>query len=155
MPEFEIIDVEETPYLYVERSCSHDPKEIAEAMGSAFGEVWAFMQSQGIAPAGGALSVYYSYDPDVMAFRSGFTIARDDIGKASGPVKADVTPKTRAVHGTHIGPYAGIRQSYGEMHAYVQAQGVEFTPPTWEIYMNSPDQVPESDLVTELYQTLA
>ena len=154
MTTFEIIDVEETPYLYVERSTSHDPGEIGPAMASAFGEVWEFMQSAGIAPTGGALSVYYGYDPERMDFRTGFSIAKDDMGRASGTVKADVTPAGRVVHGTHKGPYSGIRDSYGEMHAFVQAEGVEWTAPTWEVYLNSPDQVPEEELLTELYQAI-
>jgi len=155
MPEFEIIEVDETPYLYVDRSTSHDPGEIGPAMGSAFQEVWSFMQAEGIAPTGGALSVYTSYDPEKMDFRSGFAIAPGDMAKASGAVKADVTPAGRAVHGTHKGPYSGIRQSYGEMHAFVQAKGVQFTAPTWEVYLNSPGEVPEEELLTELYQALA
>ncbi len=155
MPEFEVVEVEETPYLYVERSTTHDPGEIGAAMGSAFQEVWGMMQAEGVAPAGGALSVYHSYDPEKMAFRAGFAIGRDDMAKAAGAVKADVTPAGRVVHGTHKGPYSGLRASYGEMHGFVQAEGLKWTAPTWEIYLNSPDQVAEEDLVTELYQALA
>jgi len=155
MPEFEIITVDETPYLYVERSCTREPAEIADAMGSAFGEVWDFLQAHDITPAGGALSVYYNYAPDQMDFRAGFTVSKSDMDKAGGAVKADVTPGGTVVHGTHKGPYSGLKASYGEMYNFVQANEVQFTAPTWEIYLNSPDQVPEDQLITELYQALA
>ena len=155
MPEFKIIEVEQTPYFYAERSTSRDQDEVGPAMGAAFQEVWAFMQAAGIAPTGGALSVTYSYDPDRVDFRAGFTVARDDMARASGPVKADVTPAGRVVHGTHKGPYSGIRQSYGAMHAVAQKAGVPFTAPTWKVYLNGPDEVPEEDLLTDLYQALA
>lgn len=155
MTEFEIIDAQETPYLYVEREVSMPPDEISAAMGSALAEVWAFMQKHGVAPAGPALAVYTEYHPDKMPFRAGFAIARDDMSAAQGAVKADVTPAGRAVHGVHRGSYAGIRGAYGEMHAFTKAQGVQFKAPTWEVYPNSPDEVPQEQLLTELYQALA
>ncbi|GKY87864.1 GyrI-like domain-containing protein [Sinisalibacter aestuarii] len=155
MTEFSLIDVAETPYLYVDRETGMAMAEIGEAMGSAFAEVWAFMQKHGVPPAGAALAVYYDYSPDRMAFRAGFTIARDDMAAAEAPVKADVTPAGRVAHGMHRGSYAGLQAAYGEMAAFVQAQGVDFAPPTWEVYLNSPDEVPEEQLLTGLYQALA
>lgn len=154
MTDFSITDAEETPYLYVERSCARAPEEIGAAMSSAFGEVFGFMQAHGITPAGAAISVYTSYAPDVMEFRAGFIIARDDMGKADGAVQADVTPAGRAVHGTHTGSYAKLRDSYGQMHGFVTAEGLTFVAPTWEVYMNDPSSVPEDELVTELYQAI-
>jgi effector-binding domain-containing protein len=41
------------------------------------------------------------------------------------------------------------------MFQFVKAAGVDFAPPTWEVYLNSPDQVPQDHLITELYQALA
>lgn len=154
MTEFKIVEVEAMPYLYVERTCSMTPEEIATAMGSAFGEVWAFMEKHGVPPAGGALSVYYDYSPDSMAFRAGFTIREKDMGAADGTVKADVTPAGRVVHGVHKGPYSGLQDTYGRMAKFVKAEGVTFKAPTWEVYQNSPDQVPEEQLLTDLYQAL-
>ena len=73
---------------------------------------------------------------------------------ANGAVKADVTPAGRVVHGLYKGSYGGLRGAYGEMHAFVTAEGVKFTAPTWEVYQNSPDEVPEDELLTDLYQAL-
>ncbi len=155
MTTFEIVEVEEIPYLFVDRSTTRDPADIARAMGSAFTEVWAFLQAKHIVPAGGALSVYYGYDAEQMEFRAGFTIGRSDLARAAGAVKGDVTPGGRVIHGTHRGPYAGIRESYSDMRTFVAAQGGQWKAPTWEIYLNSPDQVPENELLTELYQAIA
>lgn len=152
MEQFTIANVGPTPYLYVERSCNMD--EIAAAMGSAFETVWAFMSRHGIQPAGGALAVYYDYSPDPMTFRAGFTVAEPDLGAAEGEVLGDRTPEGRVVRGTHRGSYAGLQEAYGRMAAFVKAKGADFIAPTWEIYLNSPDQVPEDQLLTELYQAI-
>jgi AraC family transcriptional regulator len=155
MPDFKLIDVAEEPYLFVERSTTMDPLEISQAMGSAFGEVWAFMEEHGVAPAGGALSVYYDYSEGRMDFRAGFTIRREDMAAADETVKADVTPAGKVLHFTHVGPYATLRDDYDAMMRHMKAEGLVYAPPTWEIYMNSPDTVPPEKLVTECYQALA
>jgi effector-binding domain-containing protein len=41
------------------------------------------------------------------------------------------------------------------MMAYVQENGLSFAPPTWEVYLNDPSEVPEEQLLTEIYQALA
>lgn len=155
MAEFTIIDAEEQPYLYAERRSRMGEAEMGEKMGSAFMEVWSFMQANAIAPTGGALAVYHEYGPGEVTWRAGFLIGRDDMAKAAGTVKADVTPAGRTVHGTHLGSYAGLRDTYGEMHGFVQAEGVQFTAPTWEVYVNDPNEVAEDALITECYQALA
>lgn len=155
MTDFKIIETQETPYLYVERRCAMNPDEIGPAMVSALQEVWAYMTAHGVAPAGGAIAVYHDYNPEEMTFRAGFIIAPEGMAAADGTVRADMTPAGRAVRGTHKGAYSGIRASYGEMFAFVKAQGVDFTAPTWEVYLNSPDEVHEEQLLTELYQALA
>ena len=155
MPDFKIIDVPETAYLYVERATSMAPEEISAAMGSAFGEVWGFMQRHGVAPAGGALSVYLDYNEAMMAFRAGFVIAPADMAAAQGAVKADVTPAGKVLHFTHKGSYATLRNDYDAMMAHMAAEKLAYAPPTWEVYLNSPDQVHEEQLLTECYQALA
>lgn len=155
MPTFELIDVSETPYLYVERRSSMAPADVGNAMASAFGEVWGFMQKHGVPPAGGALSVYVDYSEAVLAFRAGFIIGPDDMAAAEGAVKADVTPGARVLHFTLVGSYEGLRPAYEEMMAHLEAEGLHYTSPTWEFYMNDPNEVPEDQLVTECFQALA
>ncbi|GGD32220.1 GyrI-like domain-containing protein [Sinisalibacter lacisalsi] len=155
MADFKLIDVDETPYLYVERSTTMDPGEISRAMGSAFGEVWAFMEKHGVPPGGGALSVYHDYAEGRMAFRAGFVVARADMAAADGTVKADATPAGRVLHFTHIGAYDGLRDAYDGMMRHMESEGLAYAPPTWEVYLNSPDEVHEDQLVTKCYQALA
>ncbi|WP_297104779.1 GyrI-like domain-containing protein [uncultured Devosia sp.] len=154
MVEFKIIKVSETPYLYVSKTSSMAPEDISRKMGEAFQEVWAFMESQGINPAGGALSVYYDYSPDSMTFRAGFTVRREDLAKAQGEIRGDVTPASEVLHFRHKGSYATLRDDYDLMMKHLATLEREMGTPAWEIYLNSPDQVPEAELLTDVYLVL-
>lgn len=154
MPEFKQIEVEETPYLYEEKTCSMEPSDIGATMGEAFGNVMAFMTENGIETTGKVLSVYDTYDPATMTFRAGFSVAREDAAKASDSVKADVTPAGKVLTFTHVGPYATLRDSYDEMMRYVEDNGLTLCVPTWEVYVNGPDEVPEDELRTDVFAAL-
>lgn len=152
---FKQIDVEETPYLYEERSCSMDPADISQAMGAAFQNVLAFMQANGVETTGKVMSVYYTYDPQKMTFRSGFSVSKEDAAKAKDAIKADATPAGKALAFTHIGPYATLRNSYAEMMKHIEDNSLEMRAPTWEVYVNDPRTTPEAELRTDVFCKLA
>ena len=155
MPEFSTAEVTETPYLYVERSCSMDPADISAVMGAAFQDVYAHMQANGIAPAGPALAVYYTYDPEKMTFRAGFVVAPDTPRPTEGDVRGDVTPAGSVIRCTHIGPYATLRDDYAAMMGWAEENGHTIGAPAWELYMNDPSEVPEAEWHTEIHVSLA
>ncbi|MCI5073654.1 GyrI-like domain-containing protein [Oricola sp.] len=155
MPDFKLIEVQERPYVYVDCSCAMDPPAISETMGKAFQTVFGFMQENGLTATDGALSVYYTYNPETVDFRVGFFVSAEDAKKASGAVKGDVTPAGRVVHFTHHGSYAKLSESYGALMVWLEQEGLPLGSPTWEVYTNGPETVPEDQLVTEIYVGLA
>jgi effector-binding domain-containing protein len=155
IPDFEVIDATETPYLNAEGSSTMEPADISAAMSEIFKQVFEFMQANAIAPAGPAISVYPGYDPKTMNFRAGFIIHRQDMWKASGPVAADLTPSGPALHFTHTGSYRTLRDDYGAMMQFAEDQSLMVGAPAWEIYINDPSQTPEAELLTECYAKLA
>lgn len=153
MLEFNLINVEELPYLYEERSCSKEPSDISATMGSAFQSVLGFLSSKQISPDK-VLAVYYTYDPEKMSFRAGFTVSPDAAAKAEGAVKSAVTPAGRVLTFTHIGPYSGLSDSYGLMMDYMAKNGLEIGAPTWEVYVDDPQVTPPKELKTEVFVSL-
>lgn len=152
MLEFKMKDTQDIYYLYVERSCSMDPADISQNMGSAFGTVWEHIESQGIASADKALSVYYEYDENRMSFRAGFIVSADDARRVDGEVRGDRLPAGRVLNFVHHGPYAKLRESYAEMMRYLDANSLAVAAPTAEIYLNDPGSVDsENDLQTDIY----
>ena len=155
MPEFQLTETDAVHYLYQERTCSMDPKDIGENMGIVFHAVMAFMTEQDITPAGAPVSIYHTYSPDSMTFQAGFIVTPADAEKASGDVKAGMIPPGKTLAFTHVGPYARLRDSYGEMMEYVEAEGLTLAAPTWEVYVDDPSAVPEDKLRTEVFSRLA
>lgn len=155
MLSFKLTDIEAVPYLYEERSCGMDPQDIGAAMKQVFENVMRFLKSHNIEPPGEALSVYYTYDPNKMTFRAGYFVSEDDAAKAEGEIQAGSTPAGKVLTFAHLGPYAGLRNRYGEMMTYLEENGLKIGAPTWEVYLNSPAIVPEKELRTEVFVSLA
>ena len=155
MARYQMVECEEQPYLYCERSCSMDPSDISKNMGLAFQAVGDLIASKGITSAGKPLSVYYGYDPEIMTFRAGFLVSGEDAEKAEGDVKAGVLPAGKVLNYVHEGPYAKLRVGYDEAMNYIVENGMIIGEPTWEIYLNEPDDVEtEDELKTDIYITV-
>ena len=155
MANYQMVECKEQPYLYNARSCSMDPSDISKNMGLAFQAVGDLIARKGITSATKPLSVYYGYDPKIMTFRAGFLVSAEDAEKAEGDVKADVLPSGKVLNYIHKGPYAKLRVSYDAAMKYIDENGMTIGEPTWEIYLNEPDDVEtEDELKTDIYITV-
>lgn len=141
-------------YIYVDRECPYGP-EIAEAMGSAFGEVFGFIGQSRITPLSMPMSVYTGMDPTILRFRGGVIVSAEDAAKASDPIKADVLPDGEVMHVTHKGAYDTMNQTHKALWDYMEAEGIPGAMPTWEIYVDDPGDTAPEALRTEIYCTIA
>ena len=155
MPDYELIDIAEHPYLFAERKCAMHSPVISDIMGRAFADVQSFMRENRLTPLGAPVSIYYSHDPETIAFRAGFFVSPEDALKASGGVRAARTPAGKVVHYTHVGPYARLSESYHKMMGWTRSSGLQLTVPTWEVYVDDPGTTPEKELRTEVYAAVA
>ncbi|AXI49076.1 hypothetical protein C1J03_23395 (plasmid) [Sulfitobacter sp. SK012] len=80
-----------------------------------------------------------------VRFRAGFLVSKENAEKAEGDVKADVLPAGKVLNYVHEGPYAKLRVSYDEAMKYISQNGMIVGEPTWEIYLNEPDDVETED----------
>ena len=148
------VTLQAQPYLYVERECPYGP-EIADAMASAFGEVFSFAQEHGITPASMPISVYVGMDPAVLRFRGGYLVTPEDATKATGRVRADELPAGDVMTVTHVGPYQGLGSTHQQMEEAMKAGGTPSGLPIWEHYVDDPDEVAEDELRTEIFRPIA
>ena len=155
MTGYKIIEVTEKPYVYAERRCAMQPEAISKAMGKAFEDVMEFIQSHKMALTGPGLSVYYTFDPDTVEFRAGFFVSAEDAKKAQGQIKAGLTPAGRVINFIHTGPYTKLSESYQAMMGWMQTEGLKLGAPTWEVYIDDPDSVPQDKLRTDIFVALA
>lgn len=140
-------------YLYVDRECAYGP-EIAEAMGSAFGELMTFMSERGITPLKSPSTVYLGMDPKILRFRGAMIVAADDAEKAEGNVKADTLPAGAVICGTHVGPYDSLNVSHGALWDHMEKEDIPAGWPIWEIYVDDPGTTDPESLRTEIYRAV-
>jgi effector-binding domain-containing protein len=146
---------QEQDYIYAEGTAPmNDGAAIAQAMGSAFGQAFGFMQQAGITPLSPPISVYTEMPGAEMTFRCGFFVAPEDTGKISGGIQADKIPACSAFHTLHKGAYNSLNQSHGAIWAHAKSIGKASVMPVWEIYVNDPQETDEADLRTEIYHAI-
>lgn len=121
---------------------------IPEGFGRVFGELGA----QNVAPAGVPFTLYYQA-PD--ADNDG------DIAMAV-PIAASLTPAdgsdivvvelpaTQTAEVIHKGSFASLGESYGAVVGWILENGHEISGPSREIYLNSPEDTAEEDLLTQI-----
>lgn len=140
-------------YIYVDREVPYGP-EIADAMGSAFGEVFGFIGKNGVSPLSMPMSVYTGMDPEILRFRGGVIVSAADAAKASGNIKSDTLPEGDVMHVTHLGPYHNLNKTHQALWKHMETEGIPGAMPIWEIYVDDPGEVAEDQLRTEIYRTI-
>ncbi|MGB3627134.1 MAG: GyrI-like domain-containing protein [Henriciella sp.] len=145
----------EQHYIYVDRESPMGP-EIAEAMGSGFGEVFGFVAQAGITPLSMPMTLYTAMPSgSTMTFRAGVIVSAEDAAKASGNVKAATIPAGEAVTATHVGPYTNMNVTHQSLWAHCDEKGYTKAMPVWEVYVDDPGEVPEAELRTEIYRAVS
>jgi len=154
MPDYIVEEIGETPYLYVTGESTMDPGAISDEMGRCFEKVIGFMRTHGIEPAGPPLAVYHDFDPDKLTFRAGIVASTEAMQDLPQDVDGDFTPAGRVLTFIHVGPYATLRDDYADMMDYVEREGLQLSAPTWEVYVDDPETVPEQQLRTKVHVAL-
>ncbi|MDL2356831.1 MAG: GyrI-like domain-containing protein [Pseudomonadota bacterium] len=128
--------------------------EIQQAFPPAVNELLAAMREQGIEPAGPLFSYHRKMPGAVFDMEIGFPV--DDDVTAQGRVVASALPATRVARTIYRGPMEGIGAAWGELKAWVAANGLTTQPFIWENYLVGPgDNADASTWQTELNWPLA
>lgn len=151
MSDISLTTVEAQPYLFTEHSTGMNPDDISEAIGSGLRQVYAHMQGNGVPPAGSALVLYTRMENGQMDFHVGFEISPEDLDKGHDPIKAGNTPEGKVLTALHAGPYDTLRNTYGAMTQHIEAEGLQWGGPCWEIYLNDPSSTAPENLRTQVY----
>lgn len=155
MTQFEIVDVEANPFVFLSRTSAMTPEAIGATMGEAFAILAPFLEARGITPAGPPLALYHGYDEKEISFDVGVPVASPDTAKVEGEVKSGETPAGRALKTIHTGPYARLKDTYDGIMKHLEAEGLTIAGYSWEVYVTDPDKTPEDRLVTEIYFPLS
>ena len=127
--------------------------QIGPAMGEAFPKIYHAVVSAGMEPAGMPLARYFDFGEEETTFECAIPVPSPFT--PSGEVEASSVGGDEAVFGIHVGSYESIGQTWAEMMAWVTEQGRAPAGPTWEVYIDDPQEVAPDQLKTELYIPLA
>jgi effector-binding domain-containing protein len=128
--------------------------EIRNVMGPGIAELMATVVAQGIAPAGPWFTHHLRMDPATFDFEIGVPVTAPVA--ASGRVKAGQLPATTVARTVHHGPYEGLGGAWGELDAWIAANGHTPGPDLWECYVVGPEANPDpANWCTQLNRPLS
>jgi effector-binding domain-containing protein len=143
--EFRSVPLQYTAVVRVTTS----PDAIGQTMGPAFAAAFAALGKAGIAPGGPACCKYTAFSKDSVSFEAGVPVATPFPG--DGEVVGSEVGGCMAAVGVHVGPYARLVETYDQMRAWLEGQGMKPSTMMWESYLDDPDSTAQEELRTEIY----
>ena len=138
--EFRTRELEAQPIAAVRAQTTMD--QMAETLGSLFGEVHRYIQQSGQTPAGMPLTIYHAMDGDSFDLECGMPVASPLAG--TDRIRAGELPCGKAATVTHTGPYDELRHTWDALTAWMKSEGLEPAGAPWEVYVTDPGAEPDS-----------
>jgi effector-binding domain-containing protein len=123
-------------------------KDISQAMGRLYGEIYGYMEKKGIPLAGPPFAYYHAWSEQEVDLECGFPTV--GTVKGEGRFETFTLPSVRAVVGMHIGPYPDIVKTYTEVQKWMKENAHQPADQMWEVYLNDPSITPPEKLMTQI-----
>lgn len=153
------VDVAETQAVQIDARSGARPELIGEAMSRAFEALGSFIGTHGVVCTGPPRAIYTNYDGNETSFtvafpvQAGAAVTGEADGVRIGPLRGGP-----ALRFTHIGPYDGLRETYGAIAGWLEDRGLLKSEadwanymPMWEEYVGDPASTAPEKLVTYVY----
>jgi effector-binding domain-containing protein len=130
-----------------------NPDSIFDALMDSLKALTAFLDKQGIKPAGNAMIVYTSTDDTGFAYLAEIPVEQDpkNLGKGMSMGKS---PEGKALKFVHRGSYDNIEDAYEAITNHVEDKKVETKDIYIEEYQTDPLKTAEDKLVINIYVPL-
>jgi len=138
--------VEEAKVAYIPYMGSYD--KIPELIQ----EVGEWVANKGLQMTGRVYGTYFNSPEDTaeekLQYEIGFSFAGDTVPE--GKVGIKEIPEHTVLAAMHKGPYTEVGPVIHGVVDYAVKNGYDIVGPVTEVYLNSPLEVPESELLTEV-----
>lgn len=121
---------------------------LPQMIGESYRKIMAYLEEQGEPPAFFPFTAYHNLDMQNLDVEMGFPVNR--ILPEKDGIKARELPAGKMVTSLYKGPYTGMERPYQEMARWIEANGYIPTGVSYEYYLNSPQDVPERELLTKI-----
>jgi len=136
----EIVQTAQQPTAVISLLVSRS--EIQQVMGPAIAEVLAMLRAQGITPAGPVFTLHARRPSDTFDFAVGVPVAQ--AVAPAGRVHGGTLPAARVARAVYSGGYEGLGSAWGQLLAWVEAQGLQGQESLWECYARGPESGTDS-----------
>lgn len=147
-----VIMVEEArqPVVFVRRRCRI--ADLPRTIGEAYSRLMGHLVLAGMQPTGAPYTAYYNQDMEDLDVELGFPV--EGPVEPEGDVRFRVIPAGPMAKLMHKGPYSKVGEAYAALGAWMAANGYELDGPSYEFYLNSPQEVKEEELLTTVAMPL-
>jgi dihydrofolate reductase/effector-binding domain-containing protein len=105
--------------------------DLPRAQGESLGEVWRFLDRQGVVPAGPPFVRYHTFGGEQTDVEVGFPVA---LSNGEGRIVAGTLPGGPAVVTRHLGSHDTLAEAYDRLQKAVTEHRRETAGPGWEVY---------------------
>jgi effector-binding domain-containing protein len=137
------VEMEPCIFIHAKKTMAQMPDFFREA----FGKMYAYAGQRTV--PGLAFGRYNDWSTDLVDFDAG-VVVRQAI-PAEGEIQSGRFGGAECLVATHLGPYSKMESVYDAMKAYMKEHELQPDGPPSEVYHNSPDEVPENELKTEVF----
>ena len=135
--------------------------DLADAQGARLGELWDWMQSQGLSAVAPPFVRYHTFGEIETDVELGVPVRERATGE--GRIEAGALPGGAAITTWHLGSHDGLGDAYRRLEAWLEAHDRKVAGPAWEVYWwidpgRAPDPSawpPPTEWRTELVQPVA
>lgn len=142
-----IIQLQEQKSMSIRMTVPND--QIGPSVGMMYGELMGYLMKNGLVISGAPFVYYHSYDMEKTDMEAGFPVM--EFGPAEGRVKQFTLPGVKAANTTHVGPYDRVMDAYIRIQKFMEEKKLVPGNTMWEYYLNDPQTVDSSELITDVY----
>ncbi len=142
----EIKNVEKQRTLMVRTTAAAG--DLPVLMEKVYQDIAVFAGTNGVALAGPPYARYYNMDMEALDIEMGFPVAGEPGGVRD--IQCGEIPEGKIAAAIHTGPYSKLDETYHKLMEFVQKQGLKTHEWMYEFYLNSPLEVKEEELQTEI-----
>jgi len=137
---------EAQPVLSIRKTTSVG--NLPEEIGKAYESILQYLNELGEKPAEAPFTAYYNMDMEHLDVEMGFPVAEPLKGRDE--IKSGEIPAGKYTECMYKGPYEEMTLPYDAMNRWISENGHIPTGVTYEVYYNSPADVPEIELLTKI-----
>ncbi|MDX1517489.1 MAG: SRPBCC family protein [Woeseiaceae bacterium] len=151
--DIEFVRIEPHAIAYVETAAAPGAAAFDAALGEAYFDVLRFIAANDLTVSGPPLAILRRFEGTVRRVDAGIPVLGLESSQPASPaaVKIGQTYGGSAVRIRHVGGYDQLPRIHREIGAFLAATGLSRAGDPWEVYVNDAAEVPERELVTDVY----